>query len=243
MVLGVGVAWDQFIKPNQVVAEVNGVRIRRDNYWRYRSVELINQISSYQQFANSATDAQQQQQYLGLATRASQELGDLWGSRDVNDDTVQRMIEDQIYIQNLEPMGITITDDQVDLWINQQFAPLDAPLVAPTAEPTLIPERAAWATQTAEAAGGGDRNSQIPERPTQRLLQLRAPVRRWQTRLPPWATPRRSPPLPAEGSNPCCGRGIAGSFAGKRWNPWRGNADGCADAGCRAGTFNGRSWL
>ncbi len=156
LVLAVGITWEQFIKPNQVVAEVNGVRIRRDSYWRYRAVELINQISSYQQFANSASDAQQQQQYLGLATQASQELDDLWGSRDVNDDAVQRMIEDEIYVQSLEPMGLTITDEQVDLWINQQFAPPDAPLVTPTAEPTLIPERAAWATQTAEAAGGGD---------------------------------------------------------------------------------------
>ncbi len=156
LILAVGITWDQFIKPNQVVAEVNGMRIRRDDYWRYRSVELINQISSYQQFANSATDAQQQQQYLGLATQASEELDDLWGSRAINDDTVQRMIDDQIYLQNLEPMGITITDEQVELWINQQFAPIDAPLVTPTAEPTLIPERAAWATQTAEAAGGGE---------------------------------------------------------------------------------------
>jgi len=151
LVLGVGITWDNFVKPNQVVAEVDGFRIRRDDYWRYRSVELINQISSYQQFANSAQDQQQQQQYLGLATQASQELDDLWGSRDTDDGSVQRMIEDQIYLQNLDEMGIVISDDQVDRWINQQFAPLDAPLVDPTAEPTLIPERAAWATQTAEA--------------------------------------------------------------------------------------------
>lgn len=151
LVLVVGLTWDNFVKPNQVVAEVDGVRIRRDDYWRYRSVELINQVSSYQQFANSAQDQQQQQQYLGLATQASQELDGLWGSRDTDDGTVQRMIEDQIYLQNLDETGIVISDDQVDLWINQQFAPLDAPLVAPTLEPTLIPERAAWATQTAEA--------------------------------------------------------------------------------------------
>ncbi len=153
LVLVVGLTWDNFVKPNQVVAEVDGVRIRRDDYWRYRSVELINQISSYQQFANSAQDQQQQQQYLGLATQASQELDDLWGSRDTDDGTVQRMIEDQIYLLNLDETGIVISDDQVDLWINQQFAPLDSPLVAPTAAPTLIPERAAWATQTAEALG------------------------------------------------------------------------------------------
>ncbi len=151
LVLVVGLTWENFVKPNQVVAEVNGVRIRRDDYWRYRSVELINQISSYQQFANSAQDQQQQQQYLGLATQASEELDDLWGSTDADDGTVERMIEDQIYLQNLDEMGITITGEQVDLWINSQFAPLDAPLVTPTLEPTLIPQRAAWATETAEA--------------------------------------------------------------------------------------------
>lgn len=155
LVLVSGVAWDRFIKPNQVVAEVNGVRIRRDNYWRYRSVELINQISSYQQFANTAQDQQQQQQYLGLATQASQKLDDLWGSRDVDDATVERMIEDQIYLQYLDETGNEITEEQVDLWINQQFAPPASPLVTPTPEPTLIPQRAAWATETAVAQGIG----------------------------------------------------------------------------------------
>src|SRR5262245_1300490 len=46
-----GATWEYLVKPNQVLATVNDVRIKRKDYWKYRSVELISQISQYQQFA------------------------------------------------------------------------------------------------------------------------------------------------------------------------------------------------
>ena len=137
-------------KPRAVVASVNGVDIRRRDYWKVRSVDLINQINQYQQFAQ-LVDASQQQQYITLAQQASEDLDDVWGSTDLDETTLNRMVEDQIYLQNMGDLGLEVTDADVDTYILSQFQPADAPLVTPTLTPTLIPQRAEWATQTVEA--------------------------------------------------------------------------------------------
>ena len=65
-------------------------------------------------------------------------------------DTLQQMVDDVIIVDSLDEMGITITDAEVDQYIDEQFAPI--PLSSPTATVTVEPTAAAWATQTAEAA-------------------------------------------------------------------------------------------
>jgi parvulin-like peptidyl-prolyl isomerase len=150
VLLGFGV-YDYIVKPRAVLATVEGTKIRREDYWRYRSMDLYNQVVQYQQYSSYVSDASQQQQYLALAQQAQTELKDVWGSTSVDDSTLQRMIEDQIYLHSLDDMGITITDDEVQTWADNQFAPSDAPLISPTPTPTFVPERAAWATGTAEA--------------------------------------------------------------------------------------------
>jgi len=137
-------------KPRAVVASVDGTDIRRRDYWKIRSVDLINQINQYQQFAQ-LVDASQQQQYITLAQQASDDLDDVWGSTDLDETTLNRMVEDQVYLQNMDTLGIEVTDADIDTYINTQFQPADAPLISPTPSPTLIPQRAAWGTQTIEA--------------------------------------------------------------------------------------------
>lgn len=150
VLLGFGV-YDYIVKPRAVLATVDGTHIRREDYWRYRSMDLYNQVVQYQQYSTYVSDSSQQQQYLALAQQAQSELEDVWGSTSVDDSTLQRMIEDQIYLNSLDDMGITITDEEVKTWADNQFAPTDAPLISPTPTPTFVPERAAWATGTAEA--------------------------------------------------------------------------------------------
>lgn len=150
VLLGFGV-YDYIVKPRAVLATVDGTRIRREDYWRYRSMDLYNQVVQYQQYSTYVSDSSQQQQYLALAQQAQAELQDIWGSTSVDDATLQRMIEDQIYLHSLEEMGLTVTDEEVRTWADNQFAPTDAPLISPTPTPTFVPERAAWATGTAEA--------------------------------------------------------------------------------------------
>ena len=143
--------YDYIVKPRQVLATVQGSNIRREDYWKYRSYVLYNQAAQYQQYASLVQDPSQQQQYLAMAQQAQSELQNIWGSKSVDDQTLQQMIDDQVYLQSLDELGITVTDEDVKLWTNNQFAPADAPLIPPTVTPTFVPERAEWATQTAEA--------------------------------------------------------------------------------------------
>jgi parvulin-like peptidyl-prolyl isomerase len=149
-VLGAGLINEYFIKPRHVLATVEGTEIRRRDYWKVRSVDLINQISLYQQYA-SFSEADQAQQYQSLAQQAAEELDGLWGSTSTDDSTLEKMVDDQVYLKSLDQFGITITDQDIDDYIDQQFEPSNAPIFTPTTTPTLIPERAEWATQTAQA--------------------------------------------------------------------------------------------
>lgn len=149
-VLAVGFLNDYWFKPRHVLASVNGVEIRRRDYWKVRSYELINQINFYNQYA-TLMQGDQQQQYLQLAQQAATELDDVWGSTDVNADTLNTMVEDQIYLQNMKSLGLKINDQDIQNYIYQLFGPSDTPIITPTPSPTLIPQRAAWATETAEA--------------------------------------------------------------------------------------------
>lgn len=150
LVLVVGALTEYVIRPRQVLASVNGTNITRQDYWRARGVDLINQIDQYSLYAGMV-GGEQAAQYRQAAAIAQAELDDLWGSTDVDEDFLQRMVEDQIYVQYASELGIEITDEDLDQFLLQQFQPQNAPLVPPTATPTLIPTRAAWATETAMA--------------------------------------------------------------------------------------------
>jgi parvulin-like peptidyl-prolyl isomerase len=136
--------------PNKTLASVNGHDITRKDYWKYRSNVLVNQISQYQQYANFF-QGEQQQQYMAMAQQASAQLDDVWGSKSTDQDTLSQMVDDQLYIDGLESLGLSMTDQDVQNFIDDRFANPEAPLFTPTPTPTLIPERAAWATGTAEA--------------------------------------------------------------------------------------------
>ena len=148
LVILAGFALNEYIlKPRAVLASVNGVEIRRRDYWKVRSVELVNQVNQYNQFSQ-LVDPSQQQQYLTLAQQAASELDKVWGSTDTNDSTLNRMVEDQVYLQSMDGMGLSVTDQDVQNYLWQQFEPQNAPIFTPTPSPTLIPQRAEWATQT-----------------------------------------------------------------------------------------------
>ncbi|MEA2531671.1 MAG: hypothetical protein QOG89_3315 [Thermomicrobiales bacterium] len=150
-VILVGFAANEYwIKPRHVMATVDGTKIRRKDYWKVRSFDLLNQASQFSQLATFAS-SEQQQQYQSLAQQALTELEDVWGSTDTNDATLSKMIDDQVYLKNLDKLNLTIADQEVDDYIAQQFEPADAPIYTPTPTPTLIPTRAAWATETAVA--------------------------------------------------------------------------------------------
>jgi parvulin-like peptidyl-prolyl isomerase len=150
VILGGGAVYEYVIKPNAVLAEVNGHEIQRKDYWKYQSVALYNQARQYESFAMQ-TQGDQQQQFLQFAASFDAQRDDVWGSTDVSSTTINQMIEDQIYLDGAESLGVTVTDEDAELYALNQFAPVDTPLMTPQPSPTMIPERAQAATETAEA--------------------------------------------------------------------------------------------
>ena len=141
---------DYVIKPRHVLATVGNTEIRRRDYWKVRAISLIEEAQQYQQLA-TFVGPDQQQQYLQLAAQRLDEVDDVWGSTAVDEATLNRMIDDQVYLQSLDELGIVVTDEDVENYILQQFDPADAPILTPTPTPTLIPARAEMMTQTAVA--------------------------------------------------------------------------------------------
>ncbi len=150
LVLAVGAINDYIVKPRHVLATVEGTEIRRRDYWKVRGHELTEQIDQYSQIAQIVSP-DQRQQYDQAVIAARSELETVWGTTDVNPDTLNRMIEDQLYLKNLDEFGLAITDQDVRDYIGQRFDPINAPIITPTPTATLIPARAAMATQTASA--------------------------------------------------------------------------------------------
>lgn len=148
--ISVGALNEYYLKPRKVLASVEGEDITRRDYWKYREHTLINQTLQYQQFAQFV-EGQQQQQYLSLAQQAQAQLEDVWNSTSVDDTTLSQMVDDKVYVQSLETLGLSISDGEVSSYVDQQFSDPAAPIESPTPTQTLIPQRADWATQTAVA--------------------------------------------------------------------------------------------
>ena len=147
----VGGALNEYVlKPRQTLATVDGVAIRRADYWKVRAVDLLEQARQYEQFANMV-GPDQSGQYLQLAQQSLAQVPEVWGSTDVEQTTLSRMVDDQLFRQGLDDFGLEVSREEADLWMLRQFEPPEAPLLTPTPTPTLIPERAAVATGTARA--------------------------------------------------------------------------------------------
>src|SRR5687768_895773 len=87
LVLGVGAINEYFVKPRQVLATVDGINIRRQDYWKYRSHELVQQINQNLQLAQMY-GGEQGQSFQQAAQFAQIQLDDVWGSTDINDATL-----------------------------------------------------------------------------------------------------------------------------------------------------------
>jgi parvulin-like peptidyl-prolyl isomerase len=153
LILGGGIIYEYVIKPNAVLAEVNGDEIRRKDYWKYQSVVLYDNARQYESIASQfqAQQPDQAAQYLQFAASFDLQREEVWGSTEVSDITVQQMIDDQLYLDGAEAMGISVSDDEAELLALNRFSLPDAPLVTPQPTPTISAARSDMATQTAEA--------------------------------------------------------------------------------------------
>lgn len=189
-VLGIGAYWEYQVKPNQVLASVNGEEILRKDYWKYQSITLYSQARTYEEYALQVT-GQQQTQFLMYAAQFDQMREDVWGSNEVSEATVRQMIEDRLYIAGAEEMGVDLSQPVLTSYALNVFASPDQPLVTPIPTPTMIPERAAWATETQQALQ------------TQQSLALGTPVGFATPGATPMGTPGATPiGSPAATPNP-----------------------------------------
>ncbi|MCM8745124.1 peptidylprolyl isomerase [Thermomicrobium sp. CFH 73360] len=143
--LGGGAVYQYWYLPRQVVVEVNGESITRGDYWKVRKLELLNQISQYQQLANLTT-GQQSVQYQQLADQARQQLPTV--ERDpINQATVERMVDDLITIQRMGQLGLSLDPQEVGEYTLSLFS--SVPILTPAPTLGVDPTAAAWATATA----------------------------------------------------------------------------------------------
>lgn len=143
--LGGGAIYQYWYLPRQVVVEVNGEPITRADYWKMRRLELLNQISQYQQLANLMS-GQQSVQYQQLADQARQQLTTV--ERDpINQATVGQMIDDRLVLQRMGQLGVALDEREVEDYTVSLFS--SVPLLTPTPTLGIDPTAAAWATATA----------------------------------------------------------------------------------------------
>lgn len=149
LALAIGAFYQYFWFPRQTVASVNGTEIRRSDYMKVRNYQIRQEIARLSQQMQTA-QADQQPQMQASLTQLQQELANLEDNEvNLNPETVAGMIDDRLVLNNIESLGITLSDEDVEQYVLEVFAPI--PLGEATEEPTVEPTAAAWATETAEA--------------------------------------------------------------------------------------------
>lgn len=145
----VGAVYQFILVPREVYATVNGVDIRRVDYEKRRTYDILQEITALSQQLQTAQQGQDAQirQQLELLQLELQDLDD--GERNIDPDALKTMVEDQLVLQALDDFGIQISDEEIDEFVNELLAPI--PLNTPTPSPTIPPTAAAWATETTEA--------------------------------------------------------------------------------------------
>jgi len=142
-----GAAYQYWILPRQDLATVNGQAIERRDYWKVRELQLRQNIAQLsQQFSFTSEDQQPQ---IEQQIVAAQEELDAVQDAPIAADTLGGMVDDAIILQNADDMGVSISEDEIDTYVREQFAPV--PLTAPSPTSPTDPTAAAWATGTTEA--------------------------------------------------------------------------------------------
>jgi peptidyl-prolyl cis-trans isomerase C len=151
LVLAGGLIYEYVVKPNQTLASVGSVTISRQDYWKSRAISLYEQALQYQDFAQFV-GPDQQGQYLALAQQSLAQFPQVWGSTDVDPPSLQKMVDDQLYLQGLNDLGLEMTEDEIHAFALNRFAPPGAPLIAPSPTPLASPGAATPISGTPVAA-------------------------------------------------------------------------------------------
>jgi hypothetical protein len=209
IVLAGGLIYEYVVKPNQTLATVGAATISRQDYWKSRAIDLYEQALQFQDFAQFV-GPDQQGQYLALAQQSLAELPNVWGSTDVDPASLQKMVDDQLYLQGIDDLGLEMTEDEIRTFALNRFAPPGAPLIAPSPTATLTAERAAMATSTAASLFATPLPSPLAGTPASGTPVAATPSLATPTSGTPAATPLASAPtVPPATPNPAEARATA----------------------------------
>lgn len=213
--IGYGLMNNYVLKPYRTVAVVNDDKIKLSEFQdqaRLARLSYINQYSQYMQFAqlfgsDPSSNAQIQQMLQSIQYQLEPAI--------LGQSVLEQMVQDKLIRQEAERRGITVTDEEIDLYFQEGFGyfpdgtptvaptfavlptstmnPTQLALVPPTKTPTLAPTQVITQTATATA-------TELPTA-TPDLTATAAPT----------STPQPTPtPLTAEGYN----QQLAEYFAG-----------------------------
>lgn len=133
------------IKPGKVLATVGNVKIKAgtfDKNVRYSRKNMINQAEQmYMNFYRfQSFSPEYAQQFIAIAQNNAIELNqvDIIGNRVLND-----MIDDILIAEEAERLGITVTDQELETYLHENFGfyPEGTPTPENTATPITLPTR------------------------------------------------------------------------------------------------------
>lgn len=162
LILVVGATYQYLLLPNQTLARAGDVAITRGDYWKVRKLELLNQVNQYSQMINSG-DQQQAAQAQQLAEQARQQYLTV-ESDPPNTETLQRLVDNQVLLQSMGDIGVSVSDKEVDDFITNAFAP--SPLSSPTPTLPIDPTAAAWDAATAAASASPSPSASVEPSPS-----------------------------------------------------------------------------
>lgn len=119
-----------YFKSN-TVASVNGVKITTSEWQqrvRLQRVSLLNQLSQYQYFQQYfGMDTSQQQQQVQFSLSNTEQMGQ---------DVLNTMIDEELIRQEAKKMGVSVSDDEVEIAIQEAYNFFPDGTPTPTVTPT-----------------------------------------------------------------------------------------------------------
>lgn len=139
LTLAIGLLYDNVLKYNQPVANINGENITVRDFQdtvRYNRFQAVQQYLQYYQFYEAYPDfgAQLQPQLQQIQLQLSDTYADTIGTS-----VLDRLVDDAIVRQEAEKLGISVSEQEIDARFEQYFGYNQENVATPTAFPTQAP--------------------------------------------------------------------------------------------------------
>lgn len=193
LVTVIGIVYNTLVVPSRTLATVDGQEILVSDFQQRVKLErgelvslynrYYNDYQTYQQFAQTMTDATQQQQILGYLQQIQATLQQIEfqlgpeNQESFGTQIMNQMIDEIFIVKEAESRGITVTDEEIDEVFQGQFGyypggfPTPEPTTAPLPTSTLSPTQVAMLSPTPEPTQAEDQAEEAtPAAPADQAL-------------------------------------------------------------------------